>query len=306
MPTDTGRLLGVAQLSLLSAPPPQLVQLAADAGFDFVGVRVRPVTAAEVPFDVQPGTPMLAETLSRMADTGVVVRDIEFLLLDGTDQREAWLQMFEAGQALGAESLTVACGDPDLSRARDTLAQMAEDGRPYGISPALEAISYQSVRSIPVADELAVHAGCDLVVDTLHVGRFGATAAELSAAAGRAPMVQLCDAPDQRPATREALVAESRSERLAPGEGGLDLLGVVAALESGLAETPRAGSQLPVSLEVPHDEEVARRGGAGWLKHLRSCAVRLLDQAPPVTGGTGSAAGAPAISTRTTAEASTP
>lgn len=281
MPTATGRLLGVAQLSLLSAAPPRLVQLAADAGFDFVGVRVRPVTDAETPFDVQPGSPMLSETLSRMADTGVAVRDIEFLLLDGTDQRDAWLRMFEAGQALGAESLTVACGDPDLSRARDTLAQMAEDGRPYGISPGLEAISYQSVRSIPVADELAVHAGCDLVVDTLHTGRFGATAAELSAAAGRTPMVQLCDAPAERPTSREALVTESRSARLAPGEGGLDLLGVVAALEAGLASTPRAGTQLPVSVEVPNDEAVARLGEAGWLEHLRSTTLRLLDRQDP-------------------------
>mgnify|MGYP001110522479 CR=1 FL=1 len=302
MPTATGRLLGVAQLSLLSAAPPRLVQLAADAGFDFVGVRVRPVTAAETAFDVQPGSPMLAETLSRMADTGVVVRDIEFLLLDGTDQRDAWLRMFEAGQALGAESLTVACGDPDLSRARDTLAQMAEDGRPYGISPGLEAISYQSVRSIPVADELAVHAGCDLVVDTLHAGRFGATAAELAAAAGRAPMVQLCDAPAERPASREALVTESRSARLAPGEGGLDLLGVVDALEAGLTTTPRAGTQLPVSLEVPNDEAVARLGDAGWLEHLRSCAVRLLDRQTPASPA-GTASAAPA---QTTAEARTP
>ncbi len=280
MPTATGRLLGTAHLSLLSATPPQLVQLAADAGFDFVGVRVRPVTPAEVPYDVQPGSPMLAETLARMADTGVVVRDIEFLLLDGTDQRDAWMRMLEAGQALGAESLTVACGDPDLSRARDTLARMAEDGRPYGISPGLEAISYQSVRSIPVADEMAVHAGCDIVVDTLHAGRFGGTAEELSAAAARAPLVQLCDAPAERPATREDLVTESRSARLAPGEGGLDLLGIVTALEAGLAGTPRAGSRLPVSLEVPNDEEVARRGGADWLAHLRVSAARLLGQVP--------------------------
>lgn len=302
MPTATGRLLGVAQLSLLSAAPPRLVQLAADAGFDFVGVRVRPVTDAETPYDVQPGSPLLAETLARMADTGVMVRDIEFLLLDGTDQRDAWLRMFEAGQALGAESLTVACGDPDLSRARDTLAQMAEDGRPFGISPGLEAISYQSVRSIPVADELAVHAGCDLVVDTLHTGRFGASAAELAAAASRAPMVQLCDAPAERPASREALVTESRSARLAPGEGGLDLLGVVDALEAGLAGTPRAGTQLPVSLEVPNDEAVARLGDAGWLGHLHSSAVSLLEREALPGSSAGSSGGAAAATAETSTE----
>ncbi|MEW1981079.1 TIM barrel protein [Citricoccus sp. NPDC079358] len=278
MPAANGRLIGLAPLSLLSVAPPNLVHHAAEAGFDFVGVRVRPVTAAEKPYNLQPGSPLLAETLARMAETGVGVKDIEFLLLDGTDQRDAWLRMFEAGQALGAESLTVACGDPDLSRARDTLAQMAEDGRAFGISPALEPISYQTVASIPLADEFAVHAGCDILVDTLHVGRFGGTAEELSAAACRAPLVQLCDAPAERPADREGLVEESRSARLVPGEGGLELAGVLAALESGLAQTPRAGTQLPVSLEVPNDAAVARLGAQGWADHLKSAALDLLGE----------------------------
>jgi sugar phosphate isomerase/epimerase len=276
MPAPDGRLIGLAQLSLLRASPPELVQHAADAGFDFVGVRVRPVTDQEVPFDLQPGSPLLEETLSRMADTGVVVKDIEFLLLDGSDQREAWMRMFEAGQALEADSMTVACADPDLSRARDTLAQMAEDGRAYGITPALEAISYQTVNSIPLADEMAVHAGCDLLVDTLHVARFGGTAGELVASACHVPLVQFCDAPAERPAGRGGLVHESRAARLAPGEGGLDLAGVLAALESGLAETPRAGTLLPVSVEVPNDDAVRRLGGSAWIQHLMRATQSLL------------------------------
>jgi sugar phosphate isomerase/epimerase len=276
MPAPDGRLIGLAQLSLLKASPPELVQYAADAGFDFVGVRVRPVTDREVPYDVQPGSPLLAETLARMADTGVVIKDIEFLLLDGSDQREAWMRMFEAGQALEADSLTVACADADLSRARDTLAQMAEDGRPYGITPALEAISYQVVDSIPLADEIAVQAGCDVLVDTLHVARFGGTAEELAAAAGRAPLVQFCDAPAVRPADREGLVHESRSARLAPGEGDLDLSGVLAAIEAGLADTPRTGTLLPVSVEVPNDEAVERLGEPAWIQHLMRATRSLL------------------------------
>lgn len=276
MPASDGRLIGLAQLSLLSASPPELVQYAADAGFDFVGVRVRPVTDQEASYDVQPGSALLAETLARMADTGVVVKDIEFLLLDGSDQREAWMRMFEAGQALEADSLTVACADPDLSRARDTLAQMAEDGRAYGITPALEAISYQVVNSIPLADEIAVRAGCDLLVDTLHVARFGGTPEELAAAAGRAPLVQFCDAPAVRPTDRQGLVHESRSARLAPGEGDLDLSGVLAAIEAGLAGTPRTGTLLPVSVEVPNDEAVERLGGRAWIQHLMWATRSLL------------------------------
>ena len=114
--TAPRRQLGLAQLSLLNTAPPRLVAVAAEAGFDFIGARVRPVTASERPYDLQPGSPMLRETLARMADTGVAVRDIEFLLLDGTDQRDAWLAMMAAGQALGAASLTVAASDPDTAR----------------------------------------------------------------------------------------------------------------------------------------------------------------------------------------------
>lgn len=276
MPAPSGRLLGLAQLSLLSATPPELVEHAAAAGFDFIGVRVRPVTPHETPFDLQPGSPLLTQTLSRMADTGVAVKDIEFLLLDGSDQRPAWLQMFEAGQALGADSLTVACGDPDLSRAQDTLAQMSEDGRAFGITPALEPISYQSVHSLPAADRLAQLAECDLLVDTLHVARFGGTAEQLRAAAGRAPLVQFCDAPARAPADRPALIHESRAQRLAPGEGDLDLMGVLTALEAGLEGTPRGGTLLPVSVEVPNLEQVARLGPQGWIDHLMHTTTALL------------------------------
>lgn len=261
--------LGIAQLSLLGTAPPDLVRLAAGAGFDFIGARVRPVTANERAFDLQPGSPMLTETLARMADTGVVIRDIEFLLLDGSDQRDAWLRMMEAGQALGATGLTVAASDPDRSRLADTLGRLAEDGRSHGITPTLEPISYQAINSIPAAGELARQAGCQIVVDTLHFRRFGGTLEDLATNIGLVPMVQLCDGPAQRPADREGLVLESRSERGVPGEGDFRLPEIVAALPP----------ELPVSVETPSDSTVSRIGEAAWVQLLKEAADRVLDEA---------------------------
>jgi sugar phosphate isomerase/epimerase len=263
------RELGLAQLSLLHCSPPELVSLAAAAGFDFIGVRVRPVTAAERPYDVQPGSPMLAETLARMDDTGVRVRDVEFLLLDGSDQRNAWLRMMEAGQALGATSLTVAASDTDRSRLSDTLARMTADGKGYGIVPTLEAISYQAVNSIPAAASLARDTGCRIVVDTLHFRRFGGTLEELTRSADLVPLLQLCDGPKQRPADRDGLVLESRSERGVPGEGEFHLAEIVAALPA----------DMPVSVETPSDSTTARVGEAAWASRLKAAAERVLDQA---------------------------
>lgn len=263
------RQVGLAQLSLVGTAPPDLVAVAAEAGFDFIGARVRPVTATERPYDLQPGSPMLKETLARMRDTGVTVKDIEFLLLDGSDQREPWLRMMAAGQALGATSLTVAGADPDTARLADTLARMTEDGRGFGIVPTLEPISYQAVSSIPAAAQLARQAGCQIVVDALHFNRFGGTFEQVAESRDLVPLLQLCDGPVVRPASRDGLVTESRAERGVPGEGGFDLAALVAAFP---AETP-------LSVETPSDRRVAQLGELGWARILKTAADAVLQAA---------------------------
>ncbi|MEX5258970.1 sugar phosphate isomerase/epimerase family protein [Kocuria sp. CPCC 205263] len=235
------RPLGLAPLSLLGAEPAAFVRTAAAAGFDFVGLRVRPVTAAEPDLSLLPGSARLGEVRAALAETGLPVVDIEFLVLDGTVGPETWLPMLETGGELGACTLTVTAADPDRTRLADTLAALTEDGRPFGVVPALEPIFYQSVRSVPEAAALAAGAGCLWLPDSLHLRRFGGTAEELAAHAGSAPMVQLCDAPAERPADQAALVAESRASRLIPGTGGLRLHELVAAVPA----------MLPLSAEVP-------------------------------------------------------
>lgn len=289
MTSNAARPIGLAQLSLLNTETPALVEIAAQAGFDFIGARVRPVTATERPYDLQPGSPMLRETLVRMQDTGVTVRDIEFLLLDGSDQRQAWLRMMEAGQALGACSLTVAGADPDTARLVDTLARMTEDGRGYGITPALEAISYQPVASIAQAADIARRSGCQIVVDTLHFNRYNGPGAaaqrkELDANADLVPLLQLCDGPAARPRSLEDLVTESRSGRGVPGEGDFGLADTVAALPESL----------PVSVETPSDRRVAELGELGWARRHKAGVDAVLGEAAtlrqtftPLQHGTG-------------------
>src|SRR5699024_9132128 len=108
--------IGISHLSLLYLAPDELVDVAAKAGFDFVGLRVRGATPAEDIPDQSPGSTMSRATIARLQDTGVQVRDIEFLSLDGTAGAEEWRPMLEAGAALGATTLTLAGQDPDLAR----------------------------------------------------------------------------------------------------------------------------------------------------------------------------------------------
>lgn len=261
--------LGLAQLSVLDVAAPQLIRLAADAGFDFIGARVRAVTSAEPVYDLQPGSPMLAETLTAIDDTGVTVRDIEFLLLDGSDQRDAWLAMMEAGHALGASTMTVAASLEDETQLIDTLGQMAQDGQHYGIMPTLEPISYQAVNTLPQAAHIATAAGCQLVADTLHLARVETPTELLTEYADLIPMLQLCDGPANAPGDRDGLVKESRADRLVPGAGDFGLAHYVAAVSSAT----------PLSVEAPSDATVDRIGHAEWVTKLKAGLDRVVADA---------------------------
>ncbi|WP_372351011.1 hypothetical protein [Streptomyces sp. KL116D] len=95
-----------------------------------------------------PGS-LLDETLLRLKDTGLYVRDIEFLTLDERVSRERWLPILETVARLGATHLSVVGADPDRARLADSLAALTRDAAPYGLVPTLEPITYQPVHSIP-------------------------------------------------------------------------------------------------------------------------------------------------------------
>lgn len=250
--TTAARQVGVAHLTLLSLTPPEMVSAAAAAGFDFVGLRVKAVTTTERAFPMHVGSPMLRETLVRLHDTGVTVRDIEFLPLTASTSADDWLAALESGAALGASAITVTGADPDRARLLDTLARLVEDAAEYGIRPLLEPISYQPVSTVVDAAEVARATGAALMIDPLHVSRGGSSIDDVRALeAALVPVLQLCDAPAAAPTGAERIAAlqhEARVQRLLVGEGGLPLAELLAATSPGT----------PVSAEIPHAAHQAR------------------------------------------------
>lgn len=281
--TDATRELGLAHLSLLHLDPDALVRVAAEAGYDFVGLRVRGATPTEDWPDQSPGSPASLATAAALAETGLTVRDIEFLSLDGTTGREAWLPMLEAGAALGASTLNLAGTDTDRSRLADTLGALTEDAAAYGIVPALEPISYNAISTVAQAVPLARAAGAHVMLDPLHLTRGGSPLSDVAAMeAELIPVLQLCDGPRGVPvaprlseplprgmsADGEPRKVESRALRLAPGDGEFDLEGLLRAVPAGT----------PVSLEIPHADLAARLGPLGYARHLRARTLELFSR----------------------------
>jgi sugar phosphate isomerase/epimerase len=86
--------------------------------------------------------------------------------------------------------------DPELHRARDTFAALAEAARPYGLRPAIEAIRYMHVKTLSDAAVLVGESGGGIIIDPLHLQRGGGTPGDVRSLDPKLiAYCQLCDAP---------------------------------------------------------------------------------------------------------------
>ncbi len=270
--------VGIAHLTLLQLSPPDLVTTAAAAGFSFVGVRVKAVTAGEHEYPMSPGSPMSKETLQRLDDTGLSVLDVEFLSLGPQTGPDDWLPALEAGAALDARTISVVGVDEQRDRLTDTLSRLTADATPFGILPTLEPISYNAVSRVDEAAALAIATGAAVLLDALHVQRGGSSLDEVRALdPALVPVLQLCDGPLVLPESLDVpaelplgmttdgsvLKTESRALRQVPGEGEFplaELLAVVAPETPLSAEVPnvRLQEQLPPLEYAVRNREAVR------------------------------------------------
>ena len=235
----------LAHLTALDLTPPELIMAASFAEYQFVGLRLVAVTPGGAAWPLWQDKSMMAGTKARIADTGVRVLDVELIkLLPDTDVT-GFLPCLEAAAEIGARHILTQADDPDFNRAVANYARLCELAAPYGLTCDVEFIPWIVTGSLADAGKLVTAAQCDnggLVIDTLHFARAGCDLAELRAYPAKwYHYVQLCDAPAQAPSSLDGLIYAAREERLFPGSGELDLVGV-------LNELPRS---VVLGIEIP-------------------------------------------------------
>ncbi|MFC7532949.1 TIM barrel protein [Actinoplanes sp. GCM10030250] len=264
----------LAHLTALSLSPPELVEAAADAGYRYVGLRLTRVTPIEPHYPLATDPALMRTTKVRLAATGVEVLDIELARI-GPDEDPGDLQrVLEAGAELGARHVIAQLPDPDRNRKIDRYAQLCQMAHPLGLTVDLEFPSWtetpdltEAVRVLRAADQ--PNAG--ILIDLLHFARSGSSVADLrELPAEWFHFAHVCDAPPGVPPTREELIHTARFERLYPGEGGIDVDGILAALPPGL----------PYALEIPRAQLVAQIGAKEHARLAVAAARRRLDGAP--------------------------
>jgi sugar phosphate isomerase/epimerase len=242
------RPLSLAHLTVLDTTPPELITVAAAAGFRTVGIRLTATPSVGIPpYDVLHEGPMLRETLRRLGDTGVSVLDTEFLRFEPEYPIGIPEGFLEISARLGAKHVLVMSAEPEEARTLERFGELCDRAAPYGLRVGLEFAVYTGVRTLDRAAQMIAKSkrpNASVVVDTLHFSRSGGTPAHIGQVdPALFHYAQICDAPADMPGPTDTpnLIREARTGRLLPGEGVLPLRELVAALPAGL----------PLAVEAP-------------------------------------------------------
>jgi sugar phosphate isomerase/epimerase len=218
------------------------------------------VTPDEVLYDLARDKALMKATKARLDDTGIAVHDVELFRLDPALEPEHFVAELDATAELGARHIIAQLPDPDGERKTARFARLCDLAKARGIFVSLEFPHWTETGNLAEAARVvrAVNRGnAGILVDMLHFGRSDSSPAELAALPREwFRFAHVCDAPKEIPPTLAGVIHTARDERLFPGEGGIDIHGILACMPE----------DIPYALEIPRvtlthavgPEEVAR------------------------------------------------
>ena len=266
-------IYSLAYLTSTPLAPSEAVVLANKLGYQAIGVRIAPAAPGGDFSPLATDAAMLRETIRRIDDTGVPIFDVEIARLAADFKTDHFASFLETAGRLKARAILVAGDDPDEARLTESFANFCRAAAPYGLTADLEFMPWTAVKNAKAALRIVTNAGEPngrILVDSLHAARSATTLDDIASLPRQLlSYAQLCDAPAGIPATNEELIHTARCGRLLPGDGGIDLRGIVRALPSGL----------PLSIEIPNDEWLPKLGAAEWSRRALAAARRIVAEA---------------------------
>jgi sugar phosphate isomerase/epimerase len=240
-------MISLSYLTVRGTPPWEQVDCARDCGFSHVGLRFHPVLDGEALLPVVGYPERIAATEKRLNETGVKLLDVEFFWIKPDTKIRDFAPYLEAAARLGARNLLAGAADPDKSRFADHWLELCDLAATHNLQVHLEFIPLTNMSTMPSYAEAinvmqtAPHRAAAVMIDAIHFFRSGSRVTEiLPGHHAFMRYMQLCDAPAGQPSLQE-MERQAREDRLPPGCGGLDLIGLLKALPPSL----------PISVETP-------------------------------------------------------
>jgi sugar phosphate isomerase/epimerase len=239
-------MLSLSPLTLLPCSPLEMIDVALDAGFDAIGIRLFPVLSTDI--DVMADRALQKTILQRLSTIDLKVLDVDVVRISPNTDVSALEPALAYACDLGARYITLTATlrsewKPDEEKdAVRKLRHLCEIAARYDVQPAIEFMVFRGIGTLEHALEivrLVDHPNLRICLDALHFQRSGGTLEMLKTIdPSLFSCFQICDAPTDVPAD---VAKEARFGRLYPGEGGLPLPELLAILPA----------DLPVAVEAP-------------------------------------------------------
>jgi len=255
------RQFSLATCTVLGCPPPEMIYMAARAGYDFVGLRPMGRRADEPDYGLASNRELLRQTKKALDVTGLKLNDIECARIAAGAVAKNYQPEMEVAAELGASGVISNVWTPDRNFVLDTFSEICDLAGSLGLTVVLEFLTWSPIVNIKDALDLigrAKRENVGILVDTLHFHRSRCTLEELDAIPREYfRFVHLCDAPKEIPTMAEEMFRTASSERLYVGEGGID----IAAILNRMPE-------IPYAIEIPYPE---RSKVIGFAEHAARC-----------------------------------
>lgn len=257
-------LYSLAHLTLIECSAPELVYIAARAGYDAVSPRFIPMNVAGE-FACSPRDKNLVRaTKAALSTTGIKVLEVELARITEDCDPRTFEPALELGGELGAKRLIMSAWTMDRTDRNflvDCYGETCDIAAQYGITVDLEFPSFSRLRTLD--DTLDIVRAADrpnggILVDTLylHLSRVD-TAELLHVPSELLHFLHISDALPGIADTRPGMIQLARDARLYPGEGCIDFAGIIERMPT-----------VDYSIELPNQSRVAE---LGFEEHARRC-----------------------------------
>jgi sugar phosphate isomerase/epimerase len=268
----------LAQLTLMQCAPPELTEIAAATGYEYVSFR--PIAFG------QPGEPryplgtdrtLLARTKAALRATGIQLLDIELArIYPGVDVKGYLPALQAAAELRGRHVLTSVWDTTERTFILDHLSELCELALPLGLTVDLEFVTFAGIRTLAEAAEIVrdcAYPNIGICVDTLHFDRSGCSIDELEELPAKwFHYAQICDGPAEYSSSDAELKRVAREDRRLLGEGGIDVRRILAHLP-----------HMPYSIELPNSRLLADLGPREFARRcLARARTYLCQTASPV------------------------
>jgi sugar phosphate isomerase/epimerase len=211
--------------------PLEIIEAAAAAGFDAVGLWIEPEnwTAS-----------LTQDCRSALANHGLELLDVEVIWLKPDSDMADHKRCIDIGAELGAKNVLCVASDPDMAANSARLAELCTHAEGSRMRVALEFGIFTEVKNLRMAMAVlndVAHPLRALLIDPIHVDRSGSQIVEIAAVPeALLPYAQFCDAPSKRPDPDyfDDIITDAIDLRMQCGEGGLPLKDLLSALPLGL------------------------------------------------------------------------